>query len=140
MENEVVKITVQTTVNAAVEKVWAFWTLPEHITQWNYASNDWHTPTATNDLQVGGKFTSRMEAKDGSMGFDFWGIYDVVKTNKLIEYTLGDNRKVSIAFVSNGDETIIIETFEAEKENSIELQQAGWQAILDNFKKYTESY
>ena len=139
MENKVVKITVKTTVNAAVEKVWSCWTLPEHITQWNYASNDWHTPTATNDLQVGGKFTSRMEAKDGSMGFDFWGIYDVVKTNKLIEYTLGDNRKVSIAFVSNGDETIIIETFEAEKENSIELQQAGWQAILDNFKKYTES-
>ncbi len=134
-----VTIAVKTTVNAVIEKVWEFWTLPEHIIKWNSASPDWHTPAATNDLQIGGKFTSRMEAKDGSMGFDFWGIYDVIKPNELIEYTLGDDRKVSVAFTSNSLETTIIETFEAETENTIELQKGGWQAILNNFKTYTEA-
>ena len=134
-----INITVEAVINAGVEKVWEYWTKPEHITQWNNASPDWHTPHATNDLEVGGKFLSRMEAKDGSFGFDFWGVYDEVKANELITYTLGDERKVSIYFNSNGNTTKVTETFEAENENSVELQQGGWQAILDNFKKYVEA-
>lgn len=133
-------ITVEATVKAPVEKVWKFWSSPEHITQWNNASDDWHTPYAENDLRVGGKFTSRMEAKDGSFGFDFWGVYDVVVTNERIEYTLGDDRKVKIVFTDQGNATQVTESFEAEDTNSIELQQSGWQAILDNFRKYTESH
>ncbi len=139
MENQAKTITVENTVKAPVEKVWQFWTLPEHITKWSNASNDWHTPFAENDLKVGGKFMSRMEAKDGSFGFDFGGVYDEVKTNKMIAYTIGDGRKVKISFSTNGDETKIVETFEAENTNSIEMQRGGWQAILDNFKKYAEA-
>jgi uncharacterized protein YndB with AHSA1/START domain len=133
-----VKITVKTSVNAPVEKVWEYWTEPKHITQWNNASDDWHTPVAENDLTVGGKFLTRMEAKDGSFGFDFGGIYDEVKLNEVISYTMGDGRKVTITFKSQGNETEVIETFDAETTNPIEMQQAGWQAILDNFKKYAE--
>ena len=132
-------ITVQNTVNAPVEKVWKFWTSPEHITKWNQAVDDWHSPHAENDLRVGGKFVSRMEAKDGSVGFDFGGVYDEVKTNELISFTMGDGRKVSVKFSGSGNQTKLVETFEAENENSVELQRAGWQAILDNFKKYVES-
>ena len=132
-------ITVETTVNAPVQKVWEFWTGPEHIVKWNNASDDWHTPRAENDLRVGGKFLSRMEAKDGSFGFDFGGIYDEVTTNEVIAYTIDDGRKVKITFSPSGNETRIVETFEAESMNSIELQRTGWQAILDNFKKYAES-
>ena len=135
----VTKITVQSTINAPVEKVWDFWSLPEHITQWCAASDDWHAPKAENDLTVGGKFSTRMEAKDGSFGFDFGGVYDEVKKNELIEYTMGDGRKVVVTFAGNGNETKVIETFDAESTNSIEMQQGGWQAILDNFKKYTET-
>ena len=135
----VTKITVQSTINAPVEKVWNFWSLPEHITQWCAASDDWHAPKAENDLTVGGKFSTRMEAKDGSFGFDFGGVYDEVKKNELIEYTLGDGRKVVVTFAGNGNETKVVETFDAESTNSIEMQQGGWQAILDNFKKYTET-
>jgi uncharacterized protein YndB with AHSA1/START domain len=133
-----IKITVKTTVNAPIGKVWKYWTEPDHITKWNNASDDWHTPFAENDLRVGGKFLSRMEAKDGSFGFDFGGIYDEVKLNEEISYTLGDGRKVNITFIDQENETEIIETFDAETTNSIELQQQGWQAILDNFKKYAE--
>lgn len=133
------KITIETTVNEPLEKVWKIWTTPEHIMKWNNASYDWHTPTAENDLRVGGKFLSRMEAKDGSFGFDFWGIYDDVKTNERIAYTMGDDRKVEIIFKSQGNTTAVTETFEAENENPVELQQQGWQAILNNFKKYAES-
>ena len=132
-------ITVENTVNAPVEKVWQYWTSPEHICKWNNASDDWHTPRAENDLRVGGKFLSRMEAKDGSFGFDFGGIYDEVKTNEVIAYTIGDGRKVKINFTNQGNETKVVETFEAENENSIELQRGGWQNILDSFKKYTEA-
>lgn len=130
------KITVETTVQAPVEKVWEYWTEPTHITKWNSASEDWHTPIAENDLQVGGKFLSRMEAKDGSFGFDFGGVYDDVRLNEGIAYTLEDGRKVTINFIRQGDETKVIETFDAENTNPIEMQEAGWQAILDNFKKY----
>ncbi|MFB5281073.1 MULTISPECIES: SRPBCC family protein [Peribacillus] len=132
------KITVETTVQASVEKVWKYWTEPTHITKWSTASDDWHTPFAENDLRAGGKFLSRMEAKDGSFGFDFGGIYDEVKLHEVIAYTMGDGRKVKITFKGQENETEVIETFDAETENPIEIQQQGWQAILNNFKKYAE--
>lgn len=134
-----IQITIETTVNAPVEKVWEYWNSPEHITQWCSATPEWHTPRATNDLRTGGSFSSRMEAKDGSMGFDFGGVYDEVKTNSLIAYTMGDGRKVLIVFSSNGHSTTVTETFEAEDMNPLAMQRGGWQNILDNFKKYTES-
>lgn len=139
METESKTITVETTVEAPVEKVWKFWTGPKHIEKWNNASDEWHTPHAENDVRVGGKFVSRMEAKDGSFGFDFGGVYNAVEENKYIEYTLDDERKVQISFTSEGNKTTIAETFEAESTHSIEMQRIGWQAILDSFKKYTES-
>lgn len=139
MENQAQAITVQNTIKAPAEKVWQFWTLPEHITKWNNPSDDWHTPFAENDLQIGGKFTSRMEARDGSMGFDFAGVYDDVKINELIAYTLGDGRKVKVVFSSIGNETKVSETFDAENLHSTEMQRSGWQAILDNFKAYAEA-
>jgi uncharacterized protein YndB with AHSA1/START domain len=132
-------ITIQNTVNAPVEKVWKLWSGPEHITKWNNASPDWHTPRAENDLRVGGRFVSRMEARDGSMGFDFGGVYNEVRTNELIEYTMDDGRNVSVKFTPNGNQTKIVSTFEAETMNSEEMQRNGWQAILDNFKKYAEA-
>ncbi len=131
-------ITVETLVNAPVDKVWEYWTKPEHITKWNNASEDWHTPHAENDLRAGGKFSSRMEAKDGSFGFDFGGVYDAVNTNEYIEYTIGDGRKVKINFTDEGGKTKIVESFEPETENPEEMQKGGWQAILNNFKKYVE--
>jgi uncharacterized protein YndB with AHSA1/START domain len=132
-------ITIQTTINAPVEKVWNSWNSPEHITKWCFAGSDWHAPRAENDLRVGGKFLTRMEAKDGSMGFDFGGIYEAVKTNELIEYSMSDGRKVRIEFYSNGNETTVVETFDPEALNPADMQRAGWQMILDNFKKYTET-
>jgi uncharacterized protein YndB with AHSA1/START domain len=132
-------ITVKVRVNAPITKVWKHWTAPESIVRWNNASGDWHTPRAENDLRAGGKFLSRMEAKDGSMGFDFLGIYDKVIVNKQIEYTLGDGRKVKITFTAQDNETEVVETFETENTNPIELQRAGWQSILNNFKQYSES-
>jgi uncharacterized protein YndB with AHSA1/START domain len=132
------KITVQNEINAPVNKVWQYWSLPQHIIRWSNASDDWHTPRAENDLRVGGKFLSRMEAKDGSVGFDFGGVYDEVKENEVIAYTMDDGRKVVINFTKDGDKTNVVETFDAESMNSIELQRGGWQAILDNFKKYVE--
>ena len=132
-------ITVENTIKAPVEKAWEYWTKPEHITKWNNASDDWHTPWAKNDLRVGGNFAARMEAKDGSMGFEFGGIYDVVRPNEYIEYTIGDGRKVKVFFSATGKNTKVTENFEAETTNPVEMQKGGWQAILDNFKKYTES-
>jgi uncharacterized protein YndB with AHSA1/START domain len=131
-------ITIETVVNAPIEKVWEAWTKPEHITQWSFASDDWHTPWAKNDLRSGGSFSSRMEAKDGSMGFEFGGVYDTVTTNEHIAYTMEDGRKVKIDFTADGNSTKVVQSFDAESENSVEMQQAGWQAILDNFKKYAE--
>ena len=132
-------ITVSTVINAPVEKVWELWTEPQHIIKWNNASDDWHTPTAENDLRVGGEFLSRMESKDGKSGFDFTGKYDTVDKYNLIVYTLEDGRKVKVSFLSKGNETTVTEIFEAEEVNSIELQRSGWQAIFDNFKKYVEA-
>jgi uncharacterized protein YndB with AHSA1/START domain len=138
MQTDKPSITIENTVNAPVGRVWELWTRPEHITQWNAASDDWHTPFAENDLRVGGKFLSRMEAKDGSFGFDFGGVYDEVKANETIGYTIGDGRKVQTSFTPQGDKTKIVVTFESEQTNSSEMQRNGWQAILDRFKKYTE--
>eukprot|EP01133_Synstelium_polycarpum_P002812 gene2812-3234_t len=132
-------ITIEATVNAPVEKVWEYWTAPAHITQWSYASEDWHTPYAENDLRTGGAFKSTMAAKDGSMSFDFGGIYDEVQQHHSIKYTLDDARKVEILFEPHENSTKITESFEAESTNPVEMQQGGWQAILNNFKKYTES-
>ena len=132
-------ITIDATLNASIEKVWKFWTSPEHIIQWNTASPDWHTPHAENDLQAGGKFLSRMEAKDGSFGFDFRGIYDRVIPNELITYTMEDGRKAEIIFETVKDGIRITTTFEAENENPVEMQKDGWQAILNNFKTYLEA-
>ena len=132
-------ITIEASINAPAETVWKAWSNPEDIMKWNSASDDWHTTKAENDLRAGGKFLSRMEAKDGSFGFDFAGIYTHVKPHELIAYTLGDGRKVTVNFASEGMATRIKTEFEAEGENPVEMQQAGWQAILDNFKKYVEA-
>lgn len=132
-------ITVETLVNASIEKVWTFWTKPEHITKWNAASDDWHTTRAENDLRIEGKFLSRMEAKDGSFGFDFEGVYTDVIINGKISYTLLDDRKVTITFSQTENGIQITETFEAENQNPLELQKLGWQAILNNFKNYVEN-
>jgi uncharacterized protein YndB with AHSA1/START domain len=132
-------ITVRATINAPLETVWKKWTTPTDIEKWNNASEDWHTPHAENDLKPGGKFLYRMEAKDGSFGFDFEGIYSSVKPFELIEYTLGNDRNVKITFGWYGEKTTINEAFEAESENSLDMQKTGWQSILDNFKKYVEA-
>jgi uncharacterized protein YndB with AHSA1/START domain len=137
--NEKTKITVQTKVNAPLNQVWKCWTTPEDILCWNAASDDWHTTSADNFLEAGGKFNYRMEAKNGTFGFDFWGIYNKVIAQQLIEITLGDERRMRVAFSSVDGGTEVVETFEAEGENPVELQRAGWQAILDNFKKYVET-
>jgi uncharacterized protein YndB with AHSA1/START domain len=131
-------IQIESLILAPVEVVWQYFTDPEHIVHWNNASPDWHTPKAENELHVGGKFSYIMAAKDESFSFDFWGIYDIVEENKRLNYTLGDGRKVSVEFSSMGDDTLVIEIFEPESQNSPEMQKFGWQSILDNFKKYVE--
>ena len=133
-------ITVEATVFAPAETVWDMWTAPEHIKLWNSASPDWHTPRATSDLRVGGTFISRMEAKDGSMGFDFGGTFTTVVPEKTLAYTMSDGRKVSVTFTEENGATHITEIFDAESENPVEMQRDGWQAILDNFKKYVETH
>jgi uncharacterized protein YndB with AHSA1/START domain len=132
-------LTVSTLVNSPIQKAWKCWTTPSDIVQWNFALDSWHCPKASNDLRTGGAFNYRMEARDGSMGFDFGGVYDIVILHQRIEYTLGDNRKVKIVFTPMGAKTEIVESFEAENENPLEMQRGGWQNILDNFKKFTES-
>ncbi len=139
METTAAKITVETTVKAPIEKVWRSWSEPQHITKWCAASDDWHAPYADNDLRTDGKFKTTMAAKDGSFSFDFGGIYTNVENLKVIEYKMEDGRTVKINFTSVGHETKIVETFDPESENPAEMQRAGWQAILDNFKKYTET-
>jgi uncharacterized protein YndB with AHSA1/START domain len=132
------QITVQTLVHAPVEKVWAYWTAPEHMVNWSFASDDWHCPAATNDLQVGGTFVATMASKDGSMSFDFIGIYDEIEKHKRIRYHTTDDRVVDVLFEATENGTRVTETFDAENMNPVEMQQAGWQAILNNFKFYTE--
>lgn len=133
------KITVETTINAPVAEVWRAWTTPEDIKKWNAASDDWHTTAATVDLRVGGQFSSRMEAKDKSAGFDFTGTYTRIQPLERIEATFGD-RGLVVEFLSQTPEkTLVRETFDAETVHPIEMQRAGWQAILDNFARHTES-
>jgi len=131
-------ITVETTVNKDVGTVWEFWTNPEHVVKWNNASPDWECPKATNDLRVDGKFSYTMSAKDGSVSFDFSGIYTEVVPHKSIQYTMDDGRKVSVSFEEVADGIHITETFEMENENPEEMQRDGWQAILNNFNLVTE--
>ena len=132
-------VTVQNTINAPIEKVWNCWTSPEHITKWCQASDDWHAPYADNDLRTGGSFKTTMAAKDGSFSFDFAGIYSDVQPLKRLAYTMGDGRKVDVTFSEEGNSTLVTETFETENMHPVEVQRDGWQAILNNFKKYTES-
>ena len=132
MENT--KITVEVTVNASVEKVWQYWTEPKHIKQWYYASDEWHTPHAENDLRLDGKFLSRMEAKDGSFGFDFEGIYTEIKPFENIKYVIVDGREVEIIFIRNGDTIKISEIFDPENENPIELQKGGLPLLFSYLK------
>ena len=132
------KITIQSTVAADKQKVWNYYTQPEHITKWNFADPSWHCPTATNDLKVGGRYMARMEAKDGSFGFDFDAIYTEINVGQNFTYEFG-GRFATVEFSEINGQTGVTVTFDPETENSIELQRNGWQAILDNFKKYTES-
>ncbi|NMM47353.1 SRPBCC family protein [Marinigracilibium pacificum] len=138
-DKETTKIKVSTKINSPINIVWNVFTDANHITQWNFASEDWFCPIATNPLEVNKEFSWRMEAIDGSMGFDFNGTYQNIDVNKLIEYKIEDGRKVSISFLSDGETTEIIEVFEPESTNPLELQQQGWQAILNNLKRYAES-
>lgn len=134
------KITVQATINAPLEKVWNYFTKPKHIIRWNNASADWHTTKADVDLQPGGSFSSRMEAKDGSMGFDFGGVYQEVEKHSFYTYIMDDERQVKVSFQEVTDGVDVVEVFDAEMENSVDMQKDGWQAILDNFKTYTETH
>jgi uncharacterized protein YndB with AHSA1/START domain len=136
---QAIRITVEATANVPVAKVWKAWNTPEDIIQWNTPDSSWHTPSSENNLTVGGKFKHRMEAKDGSSGFDFEGIYDEVELHEEIAYTLGDERKVITLFAEQDGKTTIATTFDAETENDPEFQKKGWQAILNNFVKYVES-
>ncbi|MDX9851328.1 MAG: SRPBCC family protein [Anaerolineaceae bacterium] len=131
------KITVETTVDAPIEKVWRAYNNPQDIMQWNAASDDWHTTASSVDLRVGGAFSSRMEARDGSMGFDFAGTYTKIVPQELIEYSFGD-RMAQITFKESSQGVVVRVTFDSEPTNSIEQQRAGWQSILDNFKRYVE--
>lgn len=133
------KITVTTTLNVPVEKAWNYYTNPEHITQWNFASDDWQCPKAENDLRVGGTYSARMEAKDGSFGFDFVVTYDKVIPHQELSYTMGDGRQATTTFEASENKTIVTTTFDPESQNPIAMQQQGWQMILNNYKKYTES-
>lgn len=136
---EKIKIRISAEINANIDKVWENWTNPIHVTQWNHASDDWHSPYAENDLRIGGKFVYRMAAKDESFAFDFEGIYDDVEHHKLISYTMPDSRKVENTFSQKDNQVELVTVFEAETMNSPELQEQGWQMILNNFKKYCES-
>ena len=133
------EITVETTIYSSFDVVWNAWTEPQHICNWNFASDDWECPKAENDLRPGGKFSYRMAAKDGSMAFDFSGTYTAVEEFNLIEFTLDDDRRVSVSFFEENGSVLVKEVFEAEDQNDPEMQKAGWQAILDNFKSYAET-
>lgn len=132
------KITITAHINAPVSKVWEAWNNPADIMVWNTADPSWHCPASENDLRVGGKFKNRMEAKDGSFGFDFEGIYDKVEPHKEINYTMGDGRVASTLFNEENGKTRVTTTFDAEKMNPIDMQKGGWQAILNNFVHYVE--
>lgn len=134
------KITIETSVNAPIAKVWNAYTTPENIIQWNTPSDDWHTTKATTDLREGGAFSSRMEAKDGSFGFDFAGTYTKIVPHELIEYSLTDRREATVEFLSAGNGVKVRVTFDTENDNPVEVQRGGWQAILDNFARHVERH
>ncbi len=136
---QVTRITVEGVANAPVAEVWKVWNTPSDIMKWNTPDPGWHTPSSENDLRVGGKFKNRMEAKDGSFGFDFEGTYDRVEPHKEITYTMADGRTSTTLFTQQDGQTHIVTTFDPETENDPEFQKQGWQAILDNFIKYVES-
>jgi uncharacterized protein YndB with AHSA1/START domain len=131
-------ITVQNTIEAPIENVWALWTDPAHVKNWNFASNDWHCPKASSDFVVGGEFHYIMAAKDGSVEFDFCGTFTKIIDQSAIQIFLEDGREMNLQFITEGQVTKVIESFEPEEVNSLELQKQGWQAILDNFKAYVE--
>lgn len=133
------KITIETIVNADLESVWSAWNNPEDIKQWNAASDDWHTTYSKVDLREGGTFMSRMEAKDGSSGFDFEGTYSRIEDQKIIEYGMADGRKVKVEFIEKPEGVLVRETFDAETENDPEMQREGWQNILDKFAHHVET-
>jgi uncharacterized protein YndB with AHSA1/START domain len=133
------KIRINAIVDAPIEKVWEYWTKPEHIVNWNFAGDEWCCPSAANDLKVGGLYTSRMEAKDGSFGFDVKVVYNEVSEYKFISYTMEDGRQAETTFKVSEDGVEMTTLFDAESENSRELQQQGWQSILNNFKNYTQN-
>ena len=135
----IVNITIETLVHAPINLVWDTWNSPNHVVHWNHASDDWHSPKAENNFVVGGKFVYRMEAKDNSFGFDFSGTYEEIVDKKRVVTRLDDNRLVKTEFHVENDSVRIVDTFEAEDQNSIELQREGWSAILNNYKLYTES-
>lgn len=139
MKTTASRITVETVVNVPIEKAWKYFNTPEHITQWAFASDDWHAPYSENDLRKNGKFKTTMAAKDGSFSFDFEGVYTDVVPHQSFEYAMSDGRKVKVVFTAEGDKTRVTETFDPETENDIEMQRAGWQAILENFRKHSES-
>jgi uncharacterized protein YndB with AHSA1/START domain len=132
------KIIIEVTVEASVEKVWVAYTNPIHIINWNFADPSWHCPHASNDLRIGGKYLARMEAKDGSFGFDFEAVYTEILTLESFTYEF-DGRVAKVDFHQNNDSTSVKITFDPETENPVELQKAGWQLILNNFKKYVET-
>jgi uncharacterized protein YndB with AHSA1/START domain len=133
------RITVEATIAAPLAAVWHAWNTPADIVRWNAALDDWHCPAATVDLREGGRFSSRMEARDGSIGFDFEGTYTKVVPQAVIEYEMSDGRRVSIAFAERGGKTSVLQTFDAEGEHSMEEQRGGWQAILDRFARHVEA-
>ena len=133
------KITISTSVHADAKKAWDYYTNPRYITQWNFADPSWHCPSASNDLRVGGKYSARMEARDGSFGFDFEAVYDEILDGKGFTYTMPDGRVVSVGFEGKGRDTDVVVSFDPENENPIELQRGGWQAILNNYKAFTEA-
>ena len=133
-------LSVSANINAPLSQVWKLWTTPNDVMQWNFAHESWHCPHATNELTIGGEFHYQMAAKDGSFAFDFWGTYDVIENEKRLEITLGDNRKMIVEFIASGNTTMITEHFDPEKVNPIEMQEQGWQAILNQFKLYAESH
>lgn len=136
---EATKITIHATISAGIQKVWNYYTQPEHITKWNFASPDWHCPSASNDMRIGGKYTARMEAKDGSFGFEFEATYSEITENQKFVYIMPDGREVSVSINEDNHLTNITVCFDTETENPVDLQREGWQAILNNFKNYVEN-
>lgn len=133
------QIIITTNIGANIKDVWNYYTTPEHITKWNFADPSWHCPSVSNDMKVGGKYVARMEAKDGSFGFDFETTYDEIIDGERFTYSMVNGRQVTVDFKKNGNQTAVTVSFDPETENPLDMQKRGWQAILDNFKNYAEA-